>query len=58
MKLRFYKVGPSWVISCRFKRAGLIHWSGHSFWNTLATFPRAFYYHMKLAHGWKANAKD
>lgn len=48
MRFRIYKAGPSWVIYCRFKRAGLIHWSHPSLWRAISTFPYALYRHLKL----------
>jgi len=49
MHLKLYKVGQSWVVSCRLPSdMGLIHWSHWSLWRVLRTFPLALYWHLRF----------
>lgn len=47
--IRFYKVGQSWVLCCKFERLGLIHLASPYWWKPLQVFPRALYRHLRLA---------
>lgn len=48
MMLKFYKVGPTWVLNCRGSRLGLIHLGSATWWKPLLQFPRALVAHLKL----------
>lgn len=44
----FYRVGLTWVALVKAPRFGMIHWGHWSPWRCLATFPRAFFAHVRL----------
>lgn len=46
--LKYYRVGPSWVLSCGARRLGLIHLSSPYWWKPIWQFPIALYYHLRL----------
>lgn len=49
MKVRYYKVGQSWILSCKFKQLGLIHLGSPYWWKPISIFPFALYKHLRRA---------
>lgn len=56
--LKFYKIGPSWILSCHMgQRFGLIHLSSWKWWHPIISFPRVFCKHIRLVLKESANAR-
>lgn len=49
MYLKYYRIGRSWILCCKFKHYGLIHLASPYWWKPLRLFPRALYLHLRLA---------
>lgn len=48
MHFKFYKVGPTWVLSLKAPHFGLIHLGSPYWWRPWQTFPRAFVAHCRV----------